>query len=159
MKKQVKPVLQSPISLLIVASIIIFSFKSDGNVFDKYVSKRFKKGEFNGVVLIVKNDSTVLKKAYGVNFPSGEPLNLNSVFRIASVSKTFTSMAIMMLKEDGKLNYKQTVEEFLPNFPYKGITVKQLLNHTSGLPDYFSVMEELYKSSLEHDDPKKIIPN
>ena len=135
----------------------MFSFKSVANDFEKYLDNQVKKGKFNGVVLIVKNDSIVVKKAYGINFPYSDSLDLNAQFRIASVSKTFTSMAIMMLKEDGKLNYDQTVEEFLPHFPYKGITIRQLMNHTSGLPDYFSLMEEHYQLDLKHDDPKKLI--
>jgi len=58
-------------------------------------------------------------------------------FQVASVSKQFTAMGIMILKEQHKLSFDDSVRVFFPDFPYPGITIRNLLNHTSGLPDFF----------------------
>ncbi len=64
------------------------------------------------------------------------PITIDSSFNIASVSKQFTAFGIMQLKYQGKLKYDDNVKDILKEFPYKNITVRQLLNHTSGLVDY-----------------------
>src|SRR5262249_22559471 len=69
------------------------------------------------------------------DFKTKTALSLHSSFHLASVSKQFTAMAIMMLKEEGKLNYDDPAKKFIPDFPYPEITVRELLNHTSGLPN------------------------
>ena len=71
-----------------------------------------------------------------------DSLDLNSQFRLASVSKQFTGMAIMKLKEAKQIDYDQTVKSILPDFPYETITVRHLLYHTSGLTDYVRLVEE-----------------
>jgi CubicO group peptidase (beta-lactamase class C family) len=68
-------------------------------------------------------------------------LDTTSIFELASVSKQFTAMVIMMLKEEGKLNYDDLVEKYIPHLPYPNITIRHLLNHTSGLPDYQAIMD------------------
>jgi CubicO group peptidase (beta-lactamase class C family) len=69
-------------------------------------------------------------------------------FRLASFTKQFTAMAIMLLVHDGKLRYDETLTEIFPDFPAygKAITIQNLLNHTSGLPDYEDLMDSLEKS-------------
>ena len=59
-----------------------------------------------------------------------------SSFRTASVSKQFTAMAIMILKEQGKLKFDDQVQKYLQNFPYEDVTIRHLLTHTSGVPDH-----------------------
>ncbi len=102
------------------------------SVIERYVAKK----QFNGVVLVGENDHLVYQgvKGFG-NHRKFEPLTLNTSFHLASVSKQFTAVAIMMLEEEGRLRYTDTVGGYFENFPYKGITIEQLLNHTSGLPD------------------------
>jgi CubicO group peptidase (beta-lactamase class C family) len=78
-------------------------------------------------------------------------LNDSSLFELASVSKAFTAMGIMMLKEQGKLNYEDDVKKYIPELPYDGMTVRHFLTHTSGLPDY--------EGLLEGWDMKKIATN
>ncbi|KAG1647858.1 Kelch-like protein 20 [Nymphon striatum] len=75
-----------------------------------------------------------------------EPLTLDSQFRLASVSKQFTGMSIMKLKEAGKIDYDQTVKSILPRFPYDSITVRHLLHHVSGLTDYERLLDENWKA-------------
>ena len=92
---------------------------------------------FNGTVLIGEKGKVLYKKAFGITGAvNSQPLVTSSSFNLASVSKQFTAMMIMMLKEQGKLSYDDLVQKYLPEFPYTNITVRHLLNHTSGLPEY-----------------------
>ncbi|HCM76699.1 MAG TPA: serine hydrolase [Cytophagales bacterium] len=109
--------------------------------------------DFSGVVLLADSGKPVYHKAFGVrNFETSVPIALNDIFELASVSKQFTAMTIMMLKQEGKLSYEDPIEKYLPGLPYKGITIRQLLNHTSGLPDYQAVMDK-------HWDKSKVATN
>lgn len=95
---------------------------------------------FNGTVLIGEKGKVLYKKAFGIANPQTlEQLTTNSAFNLASVSKQFYAMMIMMLKEQGKLNYDDRVQKYLPSFPYPTITIRHLMNQTSGLPEYFDI--------------------
>lgn len=97
---------------------------------------------FNGVVLVAEKGRPLVHKAIGYrDFESKALLDTGSVFELASVSKQFTSMIIMMLKEKGKLSYDDPIEKYIPGLPYQGISIRHLLHHTSGLPDYMAVMD------------------
>lgn len=97
--------------------------------------------QFNGNVLVARNGEVIYQKSFGTtNYYTGEKLNDSSLFELASVSKAFTAMAIMMLKEQGKLSYDDDVTKYLPELPYKGMTIRHFLTHTSGIPDYGDVM-------------------
>ncbi len=109
---------------------------------------------FNGNVLVARNGEVVYKKSFGLaNYYTGETLNDSTVFELASVSKAFTAMCIMMLKEKGKLSYDDDVRTYLPELPYEGMTIRHFLNHTSGIADYEDLM---LKNGW---DPKKIATN
>jgi CubicO group peptidase (beta-lactamase class C family) len=96
---------------------------------------------FNGNVLVAKSGKPVYKKSFGyADLDSKEPLSEKSVFTIASVSKQFTAMSILLLKEQHKLTLTDTLRQFFPQLPYHNITIQQMLTHTSGLPDYFNLM-------------------
>jgi CubicO group peptidase (beta-lactamase class C family) len=106
---------------------------------------------FNGNVLIGVSGNVVYKNAFGFsNLKTKEPLNVKSVFQIASVSKQFTAIAIMMLHERGKIEYSDTIQKFIPDFPYKNITIKQLLSHRSGLPNYMYFAAKYWKKKKEY---------
>ncbi len=95
---------------------------------------------FNGTVLIGEKGKVLYKKAFGIaNSQNQEKLTTVSSFNLASVSKQFYAMMAMMLKEQGKLNYNDLVQKYLSIFPYPTITVRHLLNQTSGLPEYFDI--------------------
>ncbi len=96
---------------------------------------------FNGGIIIAKNGEVIFEDYKGViNYKTKEPITSNSPFHIASVSKTFTAMAVLKLMENGKVNIDADVRNYLPSFPYFNITVKNLLNHRSGLPNYVRLM-------------------
>ena len=104
--------------------------------------------DFSGVVLIADKGKPVYHKAFGYrNFETKIPLDTTGIFELASVSKQFTAMVIMMLKEEGKLLYDHRVEKYLPGLPYPGITIRHLLTHTSGLPDYQAIMDRYWDKS------------
>jgi len=93
-------------------------------------------------VAVVKNGRTVLAKGYGfADLENDVPATAETVYRIGSVTKQFTSAAIMRLVEQGKVSLDDTLQKFLPNFPTQGnrVTVRHLLNHTSGIKSYTSL--------------------
>lgn len=98
---------------------------------------------FNGVVLVAENGIVRYTKALGTaNIATNEPLTASSAFNLASVSKQFIALMVMQLQERGKLRYYAPVQTYLPDFPYSGITVRHLLTHTSGLPEYFDLAQQ-----------------
>lgn len=100
---------------------------------------------FNGTVLVSKYDQVIYKGAFGfADFYYKDSLTTQTAFQLASVSKQFTAMAIMMLQEQGKLHYDDSVQQYLPVFPYKGITIRQLLTHRSGLSNYTYFSDRLW---------------
>jgi CubicO group peptidase (beta-lactamase class C family) len=108
---------------------------------------------FNGNVLYARNGNIVYQQSLGyADYNSKRTLNDISAFELASVSKQFTAMAIMILKEKKQLNYEDKVIKFFPDFPYDNITIRNLLTHTSGLPSYEDQFEK-------HWDHKKIAFN
>jgi len=100
--------------------------------------------DFSGVILVADNNHIVYHKAFGLrDFSKSSLIRKSDIFELASVSKQFTAMIIMMLKEKKLLEYDDPVEKFL-NIPYKGISIRHLLTHTSGLPDYQDVMDKYW---------------
>lgn len=102
---------------------------------------------FNGNVLVAHNGEVIFNKSYGYsNFAKKEALTDESVYQLASVSKQFTAVAILILKEKGKLKLDDDIRAYLPSLPYKGITIKNLLQHTGGLPNYMWMLEHNWES-------------
>jgi CubicO group peptidase (beta-lactamase class C family) len=95
-------------------------------------------------VLVRKDGQTVFSRGFGVrDLQSLSRIDSSTSFRLASCTKQFTAMAIMLLVHDSKLRYEDKLTDVFPDFPAYGrtITIRQLLNHTSGLADYESLME------------------
>jgi len=104
--------------------------------------------DFSGVVLLAKGGRPIYHRAFGYqNFVTKEKVDTASVFELASVSKQFTAMIIMQLKEENKLNFDDGIEKYLGQLHYGNITIRNLLNHTSGLPDYQAIMDEHWDKS------------
>ena len=98
----------------------------------------FEKGGFNGAWLYAEKGEIVSKGALGFRDPGNtRPITEDTIFQLASVSKNFTAAAVMLLMRQGKLGLDDEITMFFPELPYPGVTVRQLLNHTSGIPDYF----------------------
>lgn len=127
------------------------------NLFGQTVSEKLENyftttlNPINGNILVAENGKPIYKKSFGfADIKNKIPNSESSRFNIASVSKTFTAVAILQLKEKGKLNIDDSVKKHLPEFPFADITIRHLLSHTSGLPDY-----ELFN----HIDGEQIITN
>ncbi|HXT25436.1 MAG TPA: serine hydrolase domain-containing protein [Candidatus Eisenbacteria bacterium] len=111
-------------------------------------------------VLVKQNGQVLFEQGYGVrDFRGKRKIDAGTNFRLASCSKQFTAMAIMLLVHDGKLRYDETLTEIFPDFPDYGktITVRNLLNHTSGLPDYEDLMDAAEKAKGPIWSPEKQI--
>ena len=112
-----------------------------------------KRHDFHGSILVAKNGKLVYQNQIGTaNFRKKELLSKESVYQLASVSKQFTAAAIMILKEQNQLQLTDTVTAYFPNFPFKDVTIKHLLNHTAGLPKYFWVAEHEWKNENAPDN-------
>jgi N-acyl-D-amino-acid deacylase len=108
---------------------------------DSVLSILYEKQLFNGTVLIAEKGKILYKKAFGIAGADQKALSTASAFNLASISKQFFAMMAMMLKEENKLDYDDAVQKYLPSFPYPGITIRHLMNHVSGLPEYFDIAE------------------
>lgn len=100
-------------------------------------------------VLVRQNEQTAFERGYGVrDLRTKAKIDARTNFRLASFTKQFTAMAIMLLARDGKLRYDESLTEIFPDFPAYGktITIRNLLTHTSGLPDYEDLMDEAEKA-------------
>lgn len=118
----------------------------------KFVDAMSAEGMSTGNILVYEKGEVVFKSSNGLrSINPVDSLDLNSQFRLASVSKQFTGMAIMKLKEAGTLEYDQKVNTILTDFPYDNISVRQLLHHTSGLTDY----ERLIAQNFVKEDSTK----
>jgi CubicO group peptidase (beta-lactamase class C family) len=113
-----------------------------------------QKGMFEGVALIQHRGRVILHRGYGYADRTVNRLHdTTTVFRIGSLSKTFTSRIIFTLQQAGLLQYRDTVQKFLPWYPHRGITIEHLLTHVSGLlsytdhPDFIDSIQHVY--SLE----------
>jgi CubicO group peptidase (beta-lactamase class C family) len=96
---------------------------------------------FNGGILIAKNGSVIYEKYVGrIDLRKKDSLTDSTSLHIASTSKTFTAIAILRMVQENKLSLDDSLQKFFPGFPYKDITVKMLLNHRSGLPNYLYFM-------------------
>ncbi len=112
-----------------------------GNFVDSICKAPF----FNGSVLVAKNGEIIHENYQGYRNPKvkKDSISPSTPFHLASVSKPFTAMAIMKLQEESKLNIEDSVAKYLPGFPLPAVTIKSLLNHRSGIPNYVHYMENL----------------
>lgn len=118
---------------------------------EKLMERYEKYYRFNGSVLVSWKGRVICNRTMGyANFDTKEPLTSVSPFQLASVSKQFTAVAIMMLKEQGKLDFDDEVKKYIPQWPYPGMTIRHLLTHTSGLSNYMW--------QLEHEWQKEYAP-
>lgn len=143
--KQSNPKDNSIQQVQVPASFTTDSARQLSNKLDSVFTYLHKKKGFNGTVLVTKYNRVMYRGAFGyADFKHKDTLTTETAFQLASVSKQFTAMAVMMLKEQGKLHYDDSVQHYIPEFPYKGITIRQLLTHRSGLSNYTYFSDELW---------------
>jgi len=140
------PVIREPMKYAVMTPRRVATADSLKHYFDK-----LQKAGFNGTVLFAENGEIVFSKAYGyANLKTKAPLTMESAFQLASVSKPITAIAVMILKDEGKIGFDDSVKKYIPELPYSGITIRHLLTHRSGLPNYMYFAET--------DWPNKDIP-
>jgi CubicO group peptidase (beta-lactamase class C family) len=142
-------------NLFILASLLLLSIQSNNLTFgkglpddlsltsqiDEIVAPSVDAKDFMGVVAVQRDGEDPLLLAYGLaSVELGVPHKASDIFMIGSISKQFTAAAILLLEEKGALNTNDPVRNYLPDFKYGGkITIEQLLNHTSGVVDIYSL--------------------
>ncbi len=110
---------------------------------DKVFSNLRRKIGFNGTVLYAEQGRIIYNKAWGYRNlrKRCDSLQSDDIFQLSSVSKMFTAEAVMILKNEGKIDYDVDIREYIPEFPYEGVTTRLLLNHRSGLSRYESLAD------------------
>ncbi|MDY8135276.1 serine hydrolase [Aquimarina sp. 2201CG5-10] len=131
--------------LLLVLTQTIFGQNKVQKI-DSLFTNLYNNEEFNGNVLIAEKGTITYKKSFGnANEITNEKLTEESIFELASCTKPFTAMAIVILKERGLLNLDDKITKFFPELSkYNNVTIRNLLNHTGGLPDYMSLMFSIW---------------
>ena len=152
--------MKQSLALLLLISTLGYSQKGLSDKLENYMNAQFAVNNFAGTVLITKNDTIVLKKAYGnADYELDIRNTIDTKFSLASVSKQFTAVAILQLEENKKLSLDDKLNKYFSDFT-KGdkITLRMLLTHNSGLQmDY----DELYlsKAFLDKDSVESYIKN
>ncbi len=112
--------------------------------------------KLNGALLVAVRDTVLVEHAYGELRLTGAPphrdvpetnrITENTLFDLASISKQFTAVSVLQLCAKGKINLDDTITHYFPNLPYKEVTIRHLLTHTTGIPEYFKFKYTLYGS-------------
>jgi CubicO group peptidase (beta-lactamase class C family) len=110
-------------------------------LFDEYMQGQTNLYGFNGNVLVAEKGKVLYRKSFGyADYKTRTKLDSNSIFDVGSIAKEFTAMGILQLKDKGLISFADTLRKFLPQLPYYNVTIQQLLTHTSGMPDGFTVV-------------------
>ena len=149
---------EKPVPPLDTKALLAYNPKDADQRIDQVMQELHRTRNFNGNVLVAKHGKIIYENAIGwADYLHRKELNINSQFELASITKTMTGTAILMLMEQGKLSLNDDVKKFFPDFPYDGITVRLLLTHRSGLMNYVYFTDDLYRA--EHRDERKGISN
>ncbi|MCB0727680.1 MAG: beta-lactamase family protein [Ignavibacteriae bacterium] len=150
----------SVIIIMLLIPFSLFAQDSYSAKIDSLMKAQAEVNHFNGNVLVAQSGNIIYQNSFGYrNFETKELLDNNSVFELASVSKQFTAMGILLLIEKGKLSLSDSLRQFFPELPYSDITIQNLLTHTSGLPDYMEAMNAKWdhKKVAFNDDVIKFL--
>jgi len=144
------------LTFLLLSAVAVFSQTSQSEKVDALMAQWSQGNTPGAAVIVIKDGAVVHKKGYGMaDLESRTAISANTVFETASVSKQFTAMAVMMLAERGKLSYSDPLAKYFPELPSyaQQITIRHMLNHTSGLADYTIYWKEgprLNKDTARH---------
>lgn len=123
---------------------------------EKFYTQTLLRSRFNGGILVARNGKIIFEAYNGLDqVLKGDSITEHTAFHLASVSKTITAMALLKLFEEKGLSIDQPVNNFLNRFPFPKISVRNLLNHRSGLPNYVHFVESLgwdSKKTLSNQD-------
>jgi CubicO group peptidase (beta-lactamase class C family) len=153
--KSVDPAKSKPLDTV---ALLAYNPKNADKKIDEVMKELHRTRGFNGNVLVAKKGKIIYENAIGwADYLHRDSLKLGSQFELASVTKTMTSTAILMLMERGKLTLDDNVKNFFPDFPYDGITIRLLLTHRSGMMNYVYFIDDIYRS--QHLNQRKGLTN
>jgi CubicO group peptidase (beta-lactamase class C family) len=144
------------ISLFIIMLMTQFFASGDPDKTEsalKLLDNYYNNQQLNGTILIAEKGEILLRRSYGSGeFELKDKIKDNSVFVLASISKSLTSLGILKLIDNGKLSLDDELISFFPELPYNGITIKHLMSNTAGIPEYRPLF-------AEHWDRSKVAVN
>lgn len=133
---------------------IYFGSRKQARQFEEYFSDLYNQQIFSGTVLVSRKGVIIYENAFGLaNRKKHEKLTIDYAFQIGSASKQFTSVCILMLLQQGRIDLNDSIQKYFPLFPYKNITIRTLLTHRSGLPNYIYFCDPIV------DDKFKLLTN
>jgi len=139
-------------------TLLAYNSKNADKKIDAVMQELHRTRAFNGNVLVAKKGKIIYENAIGwADYLHRDSLQIGSQFELASVTKTMTSTAILMLMERGKLKLDDDVKRFFPDFPYDGVTIRLLLTHRSGMMNYVYFIDDIYRS--QHLNQRKGLTN
>ena len=140
------------IALFLTSCTLIYS---QADQVDKYLKDEIQKNHIPGLsVAVLLHGKIVFSQQYGLsNVELSVPVNSTSQFKIASLTKPITGIAMMMLAEEGKISLDSSFSHYLSDLPFqwRAVTVRQALSHTSGIPDYFLSPDWSWRNSWRLD--------
>ena len=145
------------LALAVVSSSVLASAQVSSSQIDAIFASLKSSNAPGAAVLVVRNGRVAFRQGYGVtDLRTRTKIDAHTNFRLASFTKQFTAACIMLLAHDGKLHYDDHLTDFFPEFPEygKSITVRNLLNHTSGLPDYGDLLMKQYPNTPPEQVPQ-----
>lgn len=149
------------VTLWIVGSLPTFAQPKDDKQltaeFDKLLSDQYKTNETGCAALVSRNGQIIYKKAFGMaNLELNIPMQADNIFRIGSITKQFTAVAILQLMEQGKLSLQDDITKFIPDYPTHGhhISIEHLLTHTSGIQSYTDMKDfgEIMRKDMKPEE-------
>jgi CubicO group peptidase (beta-lactamase class C family) len=139
--------------ILVVSPVLSYAQKPETERLDSFLHVMAQHGLFNGTIVATVHGEIVYEKSIGLADRATGALNSDTTpFNLASMSKPFTSLAVLQLVQKGKLHLGDHFVQYFPDFPYPDITIRQLLNHTSGLPQV-----EMFEHDYMSKHPDEVI--
>lgn len=138
--------------LALCAAVLSIAKSQDKNQFDEILKQEFTLNNTGITAIVSSKGKIIYKKALGMaNAELNVPMQTDNVFRLGSITKQFTAIAILQLMEQGKLNVQDELTKFIPDYPVKDakITIENLLTHTSGIRDYTSIRDTAQRSKMD----------
>lgn len=141
-------------AIILLLSIYTVKAQSKTEKLDSIFTLLHQSDRFNGSILIAEKGVPIFEKSYGFsNVEQQELLTNNSIYKLNSISKQFTAMGIIILKNKGKLKLTDELSRYIPELKfYKNVTIQNLLTHTLGIPDYDSLFEEKWDKNKIADN-------
>ena len=128
----------------------LYKYSNQSLLFDEYIKDIYRQNIFSGAVLVSKHGVPIYRNAYGyANRAKKTKVDCDHAFQLGSASKQFTAVAILILEEKGALDLMDSVQKFFPEFPYKNVTIHNLLTHLAGLPNYIYFCDNMININKE----------